>query len=255
MPERVTSSPKAWPCEGCPGKRGPLARTGPKARKAPTGAICPSGSLPRPRRGPVRDVLGARASRPQRAEGPRSDDRSHMPERVTPPPKAWLWEGCPGSAGLWPAPGRRPAKCRQERHARAGHSPAQGRGYGSDVLGARASGPHRAEGPQGADRSDMLERVTSSPKAWLWEGWGVLERGGLVRLPMWRACGPLRARCPRSQAAPRPVLGVVHESRIDRGLLHVAPGSREVNVIPNVTVERLAYRMRSRIPSRASSEL
>ena len=29
----------------------------------------------------------------------------------------------PGSAGLWPAPGRRPAKRRQERHARAGQLP------------------------------------------------------------------------------------------------------------------------------------
>ena len=46
-----------------------------------------------------------------------------------------------------------------------------------------------------------------------------------------------RAGRPRSQATPRPVLGVVHESRIDRGLLHVAHGSREVNFIPNLTVE------------------
>ena len=35
-----------------------------------------------------------------------------------------------------------------------------------------------------------------------------------------------RTRRPRSRAAPAPVLRVVHESRIDRGLLHIAPGRR-----------------------------
>ena len=51
----------------------------------------------------------------------------------------------------------------------AGGTPALPEGPGSDVLGARASCPHRAEGPQGADRSDTPEPPTPPPEAWLWE--------------------------------------------------------------------------------------
>ena len=36
-------------------------------------------------------LLGARASRPQRAEGPQSDDRNDMPEPPTPPHKGKAW--------------------------------------------------------------------------------------------------------------------------------------------------------------------
>ena len=127
-------------------------------------------------------------------------------------PRAWApgSAAAPGSAGILPAPGRRPARRRQERHARAGYSPARGAqcrrgrpwvhcrglaleqpesvgvarlpmrrasgplaggtpalpgGPGRDVLGARASGPHRAEGPQSADRSDTPEPATPPPEA------------------------------------------------------------------------------------------
>ena len=38
--------------------------------------------------GPVSDVLGARASGPQRAEGPQSADKNDTPEPATPPPEA-----------------------------------------------------------------------------------------------------------------------------------------------------------------------
>ena len=86
---------------------------------------------PRPRRGPGSDALGARASGPHRAEGPQSADKNDTPEPATPPPEAWPRERCPGSAGLWPASGRRPARRRQERHARAGHTPARGVALGA----------------------------------------------------------------------------------------------------------------------------
>ena len=57
---------------------------------------------------------------------------------------------------------------------------------GSDVLGARASCPQRAEGPQGADRSDTPEPATPPPEARLRERWCPLgamswERGHLAR--------------------------------------------------------------------------
>ena len=133
----------AMPWERGPLARGPKAR-GPKARKrGPLGADCgraprttrPSRPHPRPRRGPGSDALGARASGPHRAEGPQSADKNDTPgshgARATPPPKARPWERCPGSAGLWPASGRRPARRRQERHARAGHTPARGVALGA----------------------------------------------------------------------------------------------------------------------------
>ena len=107
-------------------ERGHLARNGPKARKAPTGATHPSHPLPRPSHGPGSDVLGARASCPQRAEGPQGADRSDTPEPPTPPPEPRPRERCPGSAGILPATGRRPARRRQERHTRATHPPARG---------------------------------------------------------------------------------------------------------------------------------
>ena len=163
--------------------------------------------LPHPRYDPGSDVLGARISCPQRAEGPQSADRSDTPEPPTPPPEPRPWERCPGSADILPATGRRPAKRRQERHTRATHSPARGttlgamsweRGYlarngpkarkaptgathpshplprpshdpGSDVLGARVSCPQRAEGPQSADRSDTPEPPTPPPEVRPWE--------------------------------------------------------------------------------------
>ena len=173
---RDARAPRGWPCERCSWERGHLARNGPKARKALTGATRPSRPPRRRRPMPSRSVLGAmflgaRASCPQRAEGPQSADRSDMPEPATPPPEAvpsrsalgalprtgtggarergrrplahvaglwpacgrdaraprvWPCERCPGSAGILPATGRRPAKRRQERHARAGHPPARG---------------------------------------------------------------------------------------------------------------------------------
>ena len=249
-------------------ERGHLARIGPKARKAPTGATPPSHPLPRPRHGPGSDEVSRkrrrpvrlpmwRACGPLRAGRPRSQGRHPSVTRrpcAAGPFQALgeavdgsvsgtgscTWERCPGSAGILPASGRRPARRRQERHARASHPPARGtapgamswerwglpeaqasrplahvaglrpacgrdaraprdgarasladpapqghsklsarrlmgpcreqvRVLGSDVLGARASGPHRAEGPQGADRSDTPEPATPPPEAWLRE--------------------------------------------------------------------------------------
>ena len=71
--------------------------------------------------------------------------------------------GSPGSAGvarlaMWRACG-----------PLAGGTPALPGGPVSDVLGARASCPHRAEGPQSADRSDPPEPPTPPPEARPWE--------------------------------------------------------------------------------------
>ena len=52
----------------------------------------------------------------------------------------------------------------------AGGTPAlPGVALGVMFLGARASCPHRAEGPQGAERSDTPEPPTPPPEAWSWE--------------------------------------------------------------------------------------
>ena len=254
-----------------------LARErGPLARKAPTGATCPSRPHPRPSHGPGSDVLGARASGPQRAEGPQGADRSDMPEPATPPPEPRPRERCPGSAGLWPATGRRPARRRQERHTRATHSPAQGtalavvgspgsarvpsacpcggpvarcgrdaraprdgprasladpasqghsklsarrsmgscreqvHGLGSDVLGARASGPIRA--------ATLI--ICMAPGAMSW------ERGHLARNGPKARKAPTGATCP-SHPHPRPRHGPgsdggLPEAHASRPLAHVA---------------------------------
>ena len=140
-------------------ERGHLARTGPKARKAPTGATCPSHPLPRPRRGPGSDggLPEAQASRPLDVAGlrPACGRDARAPRGP--------WEWCPGSAGILPAPGRRPAKRRQERHTRATHSPTRG-----VVMG-----------------------VMGSPGS-----------AGVARLAMWRACGPLAGGTPALPGGP-----------------------------------------------------
>ena len=145
------------------------------------------------------DALGARASGPHRAEGPQGADRSDTPEPATPPPEAWPRERCPGSAGLWPASGRRPARRRQERHARASHTPAQGTAQGAmpRERGPLARiGPKARKAPTGATRpSQPPPRPRHGPGS---DGVS-RKRRRPVRLPMWRACGPLRAGRPRSQ--------------------------------------------------------
>ena len=116
-------------------ERGPLARTGPKARKAPTGATCPSRLLPRAGH---TSAGGAQCRR----------GRPWVPCRGRALEK-------PESVGVAPLPMRRAFG------PLAGGTPAlPGCGSGSDVLGARASCPHRAEGPQSADRSDTPEPAT-----------------------------------------------------------------------------------------------
>ena len=124
---RDARAPRGWPCERCSWERGHLARIGPKARKALTEATHPS-RPPRPRRPmPSRSALGAL---PRTGTG---EARERGVARLA------MWRACgplaggtpalpgcgpvsdvPGSAGILPAPGRRPAKRRQERHARAG---------------------------------------------------------------------------------------------------------------------------------------
>ena len=157
-------------------ERGHLARTGPKARKVPAGATRPSRLLPRPRRPmPSRSALGAL---PRTGTG---EARERGVARLA------MWRACgplaggtpalpgcgpvsdvPGSAGLWPAPGRRPAKCRQERHARAGYSPARG-------------AQCRRGRPWVHCRGRALEKPASV---------------GVARLAMRRACGPLAGGTP-----------------------------------------------------------
>ena len=81
----------------------------------------------------------------------------------------------------------------------AGGTPALPEGPGSDVLGARASCPHRAEGPQGATGATHPSRPLPRPRHGPGSDGVSRKRRRPVRLPMWRACGPLRAGRPRSQ--------------------------------------------------------
>ena len=137
-------------------ERGHLARNGPKARKAP-GATHPSHPLPRPSHGPGSDVLGARASCPQRAEGPQGADRSDTPEPPTPPPEARPRERCPGRGHL------------------------------------ARNGPKARKAPTGATHpSHPLPRPRHDPGS---DGVS-RKRRRPVRLPMWRACGPLAGGTP-----------------------------------------------------------
>ena len=196
---RDARAPREWPCERCSWERGHLARTGPKARKAPTEATHPSRLLPRPRRPmPSRSALGAL---PRTGTG-EARERGRRPLAHV--------------AGLWPACGR---------DARAPRG-----GPVSDVLGARASCPHRAEGPQSADRSEMPEGVTPPPEAPnavevglgcpAEDGhWRSPERG-VARLAMRRACGPLAGGTPAL-----PGCGPVSDVPGSAGILP-APGRR-----------------------------
>ena len=120
---RDARAPRGWPCERCSWERGP------KARKVPRGATPPSHPPPRPRAMPSRPALGAlprtgtgearvRGARLAmwRACGPLAGGTPALPG-------SGPGSDVPGSAGILPAPGRRPAKCREERHTRAGHPP------------------------------------------------------------------------------------------------------------------------------------
>ena len=181
---RVTATPRTRgaqcrrgrPWERCPWERGPLARNGPKARKAPTGATRPSGSLPRPGCSYGRDGVSWSAgvspawpcggpSARLRAGRPRSQGVALPP---TPPPEARPRERCPGSDGV--------------------------------SLGARASCPHRAEGPQSADRSDTPEPATPPPETpnAVEVGLGCTAEDVRWRSPRARASGPHRAEGPQS---------------------------------------------------------
>ena len=73
-------------------------------------------------------------------------------------------------------------------------------GPGSGVLGARASCPQRAEGPQGADRSDTPDPPTPPPEARPRERWGLPE--AQASRPLAHVAG-LRPACGRDARAPR----------------------------------------------------
>ena len=199
---RDARAPRGWPCERCSWERGPLARTGPKARKAPTGATRPSRLLPRA----GHTSAGGAQCRRGRPWVPCRGRALEKPESVGVARLA-MWRAFGPLAGGTPAlPGCGPV---------------------SDVLGARASGPHRAEGPQSADRSDTPEPATppsrllpraghtpepatpppEAPNA-VEVGLGCPAEDGRWRSPRawaspaWRCGGPaarLRAGRPRSQ--------------------------------------------------------
>ena len=164
------------PWERCSWERGHLARNGPKARKAATRTTHPSHPPPRPRRPmPSRSALGALPRTGAGAARVRGVARLPMWRACGPLaggtpalPGGGPGSDVPGSAGLRPAPGRRPAKRRQKRHARAGHPPARG-------------AQCRRGRPWVHCRGLALEKP---------------ESVGVARLPMWRACGPLAGGTP-----------------------------------------------------------
>ena len=148
-------------------ERGHLARNGPKARKAPIGATHPSHPLPRPRHGPGSDVLGARASCPQRAEGPQGADRSDTPEPPTPPPEArprerWGLPEAQASRPLAHVAGLRPACGRDARAPRDGAraSLADSAPQGHSKLSARRSMAPCREQVHGLRQGTSLWPVT-----------------------------------------------------------------------------------------------
>ena len=124
----------------------------------------------------------------------------------------------PGSAGILPATGRRPAKCRQERHARAGYSPEPATpppeapnavevGLGSDVPGSAGILPATGRRPAKC-RQERHARAGYSPargaqcrrgRSWVHCRGRALEKPesvGVARLAMWRAFGPLAGGTP-----------------------------------------------------------
>ena len=122
--------------------------------------------------------------------------------------------GPPGSAGILPATGRRPAKRRQKRHARAGYSPVRGVVMGV-MVSSRKRGPPGSAGILPATgrrpakrRQERHTRAGYSPvrgaqcrrdRPWVHCRGLALEQPGSVgvaRLPMWRACGPLAGETP-----------------------------------------------------------
>ena len=172
---RDARAPRVWPWERCSWERGHLARNGPKARKAPRGATCLSHPLAR----------GAQCRR----------GRPWVPCRGRALEK-------PESVGVARLPCGGPVA-----RLRAGRPRSQGVALGAMFLGARASCPQRAEGPQSADRSDTPEpghppaRGAQCRRGRPWEPCRgrALEKPesvGVARLPMWRACGPLAGGTP-----------------------------------------------------------
>ena len=208
---RDARAPRGWPCERCPWERGHLARNGPKARKAPTEATRPSRPPPRPRRPmPSRSALGAlprtgTGGARERGRRPLAHVAGLWPAcgRDARAPRGWPCERCPGSAGILPAPGRRPAKRRQERHARAGHPPARGaqcrRGPALGALPRTGAGEARERGrrPLGhvAGLWPACGRDARAPRVWPCErcSW---ERGHLARI------GPKARKAPTGATRP-----------------------------------------------------
>ena len=191
---RDARAPRGRPRERCSWERGHLARIGPKARKVPRGATCPSRLLPRRRGGDGSDGVSRERGRRslahaaglwpacgRDARAPRvALGAMGFPESVG-VARLLIRRACGPLAGGTPAlPGgglggdgvSRERGCRPLAHA-AGLRPACGRdaraprvALGVMFLGARASCPHRAEGPQSAERSDMPEPATPSPEGW-----------------------------------------------------------------------------------------
>ena len=198
---RDARAPRGWPWKRCSWERGHLARNGPKARKVPTGATRPSRLLPRPRRPmPSRSALGAlpedgRWSSPHRGVA-RLADVAGLPEPATAPSRT---PALPGGGPVSDVPAARNGpkarkevrsaceRCSWERGhlarigpkarkaptgatrpsrpaARLPRRPPSRPALGAMFLGARASCPHRAEGPQSADRSDTPEPATPRPR-------------------------------------------------------------------------------------------
>ena len=189
MPEPATPPPEARPRERCSWERGHLARNGPKARKAPRGATCPSRLLPRPRGGDGSDGVSR-----ERGCRPLAHTAGLRPAcgRDARAPRGWPRERCPGSAGILPATGRRPARRREERHARAGYSPARG-----VVMGVMGS-----PGSAGVARARRVRpacgRDARAPRGAL----GVMGFPESAGRPLAHVAG-LRPACGRDARAPR----------------------------------------------------
>ena len=198
---RDARAPREWPCERCPWERGPLARNGPKARKAPRGATHPSRPPPAPEAPNAVEVgLGC----------PAEDGHWRSP-------RAWASPACPCGGPV--------------ARLRAGRPRSQGVAPEAMFLGARASCPHRAEGPQSAERSDTPEPATPRARGaqcrrgrpWVHCRGRALEKPesvGVARLAMWRACGPLAGGTPAL-----PGCGPVSDVPGSAGILP-APGRR-----------------------------
>ena len=171
------------------------------------------------RRRPFAHVAGLRPACGRDARAPRDGARmqSTMPSRPALGALPRTGAGAARERGRRPlahVAGLRPAKRRQERHAQATHTPAQGVVMGVMVSSRKRgppwerghlarNGPKARKAPTGATcPSRLLPRprrtMPSRPAlgALPRTGAGQPESVGVARLPMWRACGPLAGETP-----------------------------------------------------------